>query len=92
MESDDVARSIRFSKRLWDTIDNDAKRCKRSSSKQMEAILEAYYDLSNVDLNRDRLLAHLSDENIEEVRGQELSPHGSPIPHYEPGSKKRNAA
>jgi hypothetical protein len=34
----------------------------------------------------------LSDENIEEVRGQELSPHGSPIPHYEPGSKKRNAA
>jgi hypothetical protein len=28
----------------------------------------------------------------QEVRGQELSPHGSSIPHYEPGSKKRNAA
>ncbi len=28
----------------------------------------------------------------QEMRGHELSPHGSPIPHYEPGSKKRNAA
>ena len=53
--SDDVARSIRFPLELWQAIDEDAKRCKRSSVKQMEAVLTAYYGLEDVDLNRMKL-------------------------------------
>lgn len=50
-----MARSIRFPIDLWKAIDEDAKRCKRSSVKQMEAVLSAYYGLEDVDLNRQKL-------------------------------------
>lgn len=53
--NDDVARSIRFPKNLWDAIDEDARRCKRSSVRQMEAVLAAYYELEDVDLNQQNL-------------------------------------
>lgn len=53
--NDEVARSIRFPKSLWDAIDEDARRCKRSAVKQMESVLAAYYELEDVDLNRQNL-------------------------------------
>lgn len=53
--SDEIARSIRFPKAVWDAIDEDARRCKRSSVRQMEAVLAAYYELEDVDLNQQNL-------------------------------------
>jgi hypothetical protein len=52
---DDQPRSIRFPKQLWKVIDEDAKRCKRSSVKQLEAILAGYYGLADTRINRERL-------------------------------------
>ncbi len=52
---EDIPRSIRFPKELWDAIDADAQRCKRSSVKQMEAVLSAYYELEDVELNGENL-------------------------------------
>ena len=49
--NDDIPRSIRFPKKVWDAIDADAQRCKRSSVKQMEAVLSAYYQLEDVELD-----------------------------------------
>lgn len=49
--NDDIPRSIRFPKKVWDAIDADAQRCKRSSVKQMEAVLSAYYKLEDVELD-----------------------------------------
>lgn len=55
MPDKDVARSIRFTSRLWDAIDQDAKRCKRSAQKQLEAILETYYEIADVEIDVPRL-------------------------------------
>lgn len=52
---EDIPRSIRFPKELWDAIDRDAERCKRSSVRQMEAVLSAYYELEDVDVNAPQL-------------------------------------
>jgi hypothetical protein len=52
---EEIPRSIRFPKELWDAIDEDAQRCRRSSVKQMEAVLTAYYGLEDVELNRENL-------------------------------------
>lgn len=46
---------IRFPKSLWQAIDADAQRCRRSSVKQMEAVLSAYYELGDVEINRENL-------------------------------------
>lgn len=59
MPNKDVPRSIRFTARLWDAIDQDARRCKRSSQKHLEAILETYYGIQDVEIDMPR---------IEEVR------------------------
>ncbi len=55
MADKEQPRSIRFPQSLWDTLDRDAARCGRSSVKQMEALLSAYYGLRNVELDYDRL-------------------------------------
>lgn len=57
MPDKDVARSIRFTSRLWDAIDQDAKRCKRSSQKHLEAILETYYEIADVEIDMPRIEA-----------------------------------
>lgn len=52
-EQDDekeVARSVRLPKKLWRALENDAKRCKRSSVKQLEALLTKWYAIQNVEL------------------------------------------
>lgn len=55
MTDDEKPRSIRFPQRLWDAIDRDAVRCKRSAVKQMEAVLSEYYALAAVELDRESL-------------------------------------
>ena len=55
MFDDDKPRSIRFPEKLWNAIDVDAKRCKRSAVKQMEAVLTAYYGLDEVNISLDGL-------------------------------------
>lgn len=83
--NDDIPRSIRFPKKVWDAIDADAQRCKRSSVKQMEAVLTAYYKLEDVELNQHSL----------EMLG-ELMPHSRrTIPMFEATveeSKKKKTA
>ncbi len=52
---DEQPRSIRFPKQLWKVVDEDAKRCKRSAVKQLEAILTSYYGLEDIRIDRERL-------------------------------------
>lgn len=47
-----VGRTFYFEKELWALLDDDARRCLRSSTKQMEAILKTYFGVSEVDLNK----------------------------------------
>lgn len=51
-------RSIVLPTYVWDALDDDAARCRRSAIKQMEAILVRYYNLeSNVELDEEALTA-----------------------------------
>ena len=50
-----LGRTFYFEKSLWAKLDEDASRCKRSSTKQLEAILTAYYNVGDVALNSDAL-------------------------------------
>lgn len=50
-----LPRSIKFPKNLWEAIDADAQRCKRSAVKQMEAVLTTYYELEDVEINLKQL-------------------------------------
>lgn len=52
---DEIPRSIRFPRKLWEAIDQDAKRCRRSAVKQLEAILLSYYEIEDVDLHKEIL-------------------------------------
>lgn len=47
-----IGRTFYFEKDLWTRLDEDAKRCLRSSTKQMEAILKTYFGSEDVDLNK----------------------------------------
>jgi hypothetical protein len=50
-----IGRTFYFEKELWALLDADAKRCGRSSVKQLEAILKTYYAVADVELNRQSL-------------------------------------
>ena len=51
MATGDSGRTIRLPQWLWDEIDRDARRCKRSAVKQIEAVLGVYYRGETVDLD-----------------------------------------
>ena len=63
----EVARSIRLPKRVWDALDKDAARCRRSSVKQLEALLITFYDLEDVEIDSDALDAIRADRYLDEV-------------------------
>lgn len=42
---------IRLTPEAWAAIGQDAVRCKRSLTKQLEAIISAYYELGSVDMS-----------------------------------------
>lgn len=48
-------RSIRLPEKVWDALDEDAARCRRSSQKQIEAILVNFYQMEDVEIERHRL-------------------------------------
>ncbi len=49
-------RSVVFPAWLWDAIDKDAKRCRRSTTKHLEALLVIAYGFeSNVDFDEETL-------------------------------------
>lgn len=51
-------RSIILPMYLWDIVDKDAKRCRRSINKHIEAILVVYYGIeSSVNLDEEALKA-----------------------------------
>jgi hypothetical protein len=51
MEDDNrESRLIRMPPEVWVALDQDAARCRRSSTRQLEAVLVAYYGLEDVNL------------------------------------------
>lgn len=70
-------RSMRLLPEVWRALDADAKRCKRSSVKQLEALLATYYGLEDVgfdDASLERTRAKVSGLTGEEDRLGELEP------------------
>ncbi len=63
-EKDEKVKLIPFSPRLEEAIEADAKRCRRSFVRQVEAVLTTYYGIDDVEVDRQRL----------EILG-ELAPH-----------------
>ncbi len=55
MSENERGRNIRFPQEIWDAVDADARRCKRSAVKHLEALLTVYYDLGNVEMDNSRL-------------------------------------
>lgn len=53
----EVARSIRLPQRIWNLVDREAARCRRSSTKQVDAILSAYYGVDNLELDAEGVAA-----------------------------------
>jgi hypothetical protein len=48
-------RLIKLPSSIWQMLDNDAHRCRRSTTKQIEAILAHYYELDDVALRDVRI-------------------------------------
>ncbi len=64
MDSEKV-RSIRLPEYVWDALDEDAARCRRSSQKHLEALLLTFYDMQDVEINKQTL----------QMVGELLPPH-----------------
>lgn len=64
----EVVRSIRLPKRVWDALDKDAARCRRSSVKQLEALLVTYYGLDDVEIDKDALDVLRADRHLDKGR------------------------
>jgi len=84
-EKDEKVKLIPFTKELEEAIEADAKRCRRSFVRQVEAVLMTYYGIDDVEVDRQRL----------EIVG-ELAPHSKqkmPVIRatVEPEKKKRRA-
>jgi len=85
-EKDEKVKLIPFSKELEEAIEADAKRCRRSFVRQVEAVLTTYYRIDDVEVDRQRL----------EILG-ELAPHSKkkiPLIHatVESETKKKRRA
>lgn len=49
-EKAEVARSIRLPHKVWLALDEDARRCKRSSVKHLEALLTQWYGIEDIQI------------------------------------------
>lgn len=89
MDDNERPRSIRFPQWLWDEIDREAARCKRSAVKQMEVVLAAYYreEDANIDAGR---LDRLAGRNLPKGTLESIDHHKIPkeIP---PNAKRKNS-
>lgn len=50
----EVPRSIRLPQKVWEVLDADAKRCKRSTVKQLEALLTKWYGVDDIEIHFDK--------------------------------------
>lgn len=48
-------RSIKLPEFVWDALDADAERCRRSSQKQIEALLVTFYEIADVEIEARRM-------------------------------------
>lgn len=79
MADADIPRTIRLPAKLWNAIDRDAVRCKRSSVKQVEALLMTYYDLENTAIDRTRLVrVRMEGEITDELQSSNVSSKATP--------------
>ena len=82
MDETERPRSVRLPQWLWDELDRDAARCKRSSVKQLETLLTAYYrgTVETLDIEKlDKLTGRLTPTQtrtapIDHVIGEKLPP------------------
>lgn len=84
-EKDEKVKLIPFTRELEEAIEADAKRCRRSFVRQVEAVLTTYYRIDDVEVDHQRL----------EMLG-ELAPHSKqklPVitATVEPDKKKKRA-
>lgn len=77
-----IGRTFYFEKSLWSKLDDDARRCLRSSTKQMEAILKTYFDVGDVELSQSGL----------QMLGELLPTSQKKTPVIETGNKKKRIA
>ena len=54
-EKDEKAKLIPFNRELEEAIEADARRCRRSFVRQVEAVLMTYYGIEDVEVDRQRL-------------------------------------
>ncbi len=50
-----LQRTFNFDRSLWEKLDADADSCLRSSTKQLEAILRAYYFAESFEMNYQKI-------------------------------------
>ncbi len=48
--SEEVPRTIRLSKEVWEALDEDAGRCFRSPNKHLEALLTKWFQLGDIEI------------------------------------------
>jgi len=48
-------RSIKLPEFVWDALDADAARCRRSSQKQIEALLVTFYEIEDVEISQRKM-------------------------------------
>lgn len=53
--AEEKAKLILFTKELEEVIEADAKRCQRSFVRQVVAVLMTYYNIEDVEINKQRL-------------------------------------
>lgn len=81
IDTEEKPRSIRFPRNLWDAIDQDAKRAKRSAVKQMEVVLSIYYGLQENEVNTERLSKMRSGNlDLGIALGGDLKPKAGKLP------------
>lgn len=68
MSNSEKTRSIRLPEFVWDALDADAERCRRSSQKQIEALLSTFYDIADVEISRSKL--KMLGELVPDVKGK----------------------
>jgi hypothetical protein len=54
--AEEKSKLIPFSRELEEVIEADAKRCRRSFVRQVEAVLMTYYGIEDVEVDRERLV------------------------------------
>lgn len=53
--AEEKVKLIPFTKELEEVIEADAKRCQRSFVRQVVAVLMTYYNVNNVEVDRERI-------------------------------------